>query len=324
MLAALLAAFAAGVGPSASAHVSALAEHLRPNPPVGACADRTFTPSEATDPLNAAFIDHTCQVEHLLRAHGITRILFDHAAPWYAVRFGAPQPPWMYRAYAPSDQLHFIDALRDGGTQALLKVRGYGALPLYDLPNFYRIPILEAYLRARRAGAPTIETPLGTLYLWNEPVVPAPPARATDADLSHRRSGRWTRQVTARIDAVVGVPSSGFLEVRGVSVNRLGRTLTRLTVDHPPDAELVRTDINPLPGQTAWSVITRAAPVDVPSIRLTLETDDGQKATLTLDLPRAHLLPPLSGEEWRDLPLAVEAAAALGRADRAAAQARAH
>src|SRR5262249_10257380 len=152
--------------------------HLRPNPPVGPCADVMFTAGEAAQPLNASFIAATCELEQVLHRHGVSRLLTDHAAPWYYARFHMPPPSRYYslnRAYGTPAQRQFSDDIRAAGVQALFAVKGYGAMSRYDVPNALRVPIIEAYLRARRHGAPAVETPLGRLYFWNEAAAGAPP-----------------------------------------------------------------------------------------------------------------------------------------------------
>ena len=73
-----------------------LVEHLRPNPPVGACADRMFTPLEAARPGTAAFIDAACATQQLLAARGVSRLVIDDGAPWYVEQFHMPLPTRLY------------------------------------------------------------------------------------------------------------------------------------------------------------------------------------------------------------------------------------
>jgi hypothetical protein len=174
-----------------------LLEHLRPNPPVGLCADRLLTPREARLDRNRELIAGSCEVEALLRAHDISSFLVMHSAPWYYARFGMEQPSRYFapaRAYTPDRQAEFVADVRARSPGALLVAAGYYALTQYDLPDSLRIPVVDAYLGARRAGAPALPTALGTLVLWNEPAVcPAVPARGPTLplDLSTLSGDAW-------------------------------------------------------------------------------------------------------------------------------------
>ncbi len=299
-----------------------LAEHLRPNAPVGVCADTTFTAAEAAIRSNARFIDATCRLEQLLRARGVHRLLLDHSAPWYHSRFGMPPPSRYYslnKAFTPEAQQQFIADVRAADVQALLAVRGYGALAQYDVPNAYRVPIIEAYLRARRRGAPAIDTPLGRLYLWNEPDAANPPASppvTADERLALQGTG------------VTAVPSTGFVEVRGWTRDlggaapRIGLVRTRAGDAEITFAAPQRTDATgAAPMVSTWSLVARATPVELAGLAVELQGADG-RLLVSPELPPARELPPLAGPEWRDLHAAVDAAAALGAADRAAARQR--
>ncbi|MEO8602801.1 MAG: hypothetical protein ABI629_09510 [bacterium] len=306
-----------------------LLEHLRPNAPIGVCADTMFTAREAAAPYTARFIAETCVVERLLRQHGVQRVLFNHAAPWYQVRFDVPllSPDYsLNRAYLPADQRHVVDELRRHGTQAMLNVRGYSALDRYDVHNMYSVPVLEAYLRARRDGAPVLATPLGDLVLWDEAATPAAPAAP----------GALDEQLSATVDSAIFDPATGFLELRGWAADlTTGQPLAGLTLQQPsgdsPELRygLPRPDVESYlhsraAKRTGWWAVTRSAPATWQAGELALElvAEDGRHRRLPLSALAVHDLPPLDGPAWRDVGAQVEAAAALGRADRAAALAR--
>jgi hypothetical protein len=166
----------AALAGAASAHWQAFVEHLSPNPPVGACADRMFTPGETRLGVNRRFITDECAVEGLLRSHGVGRMVIADSAPWYDVRFHlAPASRYfaLARAYTPARQFELIAALRARPAQALLRPRGYNALGDFDLSDALRVPVADAYLRGRAEGVAVTPTPLGDLFLWNEPSPPA-------------------------------------------------------------------------------------------------------------------------------------------------------
>lgn len=163
-----------------------LVEHLRPNPPAGACADRTFTPGESRIDANRRFIADTCAVEALLRERGVRRMVVADGAPWYDVRFNlAPASRYisLARAYTPTQQLGLIEAWRGRPAQALLLVRGHGGIEVFDVPDAMRVPVADAYLRARRDGVAATPTALGALFFWDE----QPPSRQAAAGAASER-----------------------------------------------------------------------------------------------------------------------------------------
>ena len=201
-----------------------LLEHLRPNPLSEPCSDRLFTAREARLPRNRDFIAATCDLEALLREHGVRSLLVMHSAPWYYIRFGQ-QPPSRYfapaRAYTPEAQIKFIADVRRHSVEALLVAKGFGALTMFDVPDAVRIPVIDDYLRARGGSAPRLETKLGELILWNEPgdcrpaastpppspdfaTVSAPAWRALPAALERSRA-------LGRADRARACPSCGCL-----------------------------------------------------------------------------------------------------------------
>jgi hypothetical protein len=170
------------------------AEHLRPNPPAGACGDTMFTPAELGIGANRRFVDDECAVEALLRSHGVRRMVIADSAPWYDVRFHFLPATRYYalaRAYTPAHQLDLIAALRARPVQALLLPRDFGGIRDFDVPDALRVPVADAYLRARRAGVAATPTPLGDFFFWNEPAAcppPPPPDETAGALLRPRGS----------------------------------------------------------------------------------------------------------------------------------------
>jgi hypothetical protein len=301
-----------------------LVEHLSPNPPVGECADRMFTPGEARIAANRRFIAGECAVEGLLRAHGVSRMVIADAAPWYEVRFRlAPATRYfaLARAYIPARQLELIAALRSRPAQALLLPIGHGALEDFDVPDALRVPVADAYLRGRREGVAVTPTPVGDLFFWNGPA--ACPPRV--------RPGGERPSVGVAASLVAYQAASGVLFGRGWAAETAPlRPLAALAArDLPPGAAasleygLGRGG----PGgegasdQMGWELVCRGLRALPAGRSLALEavTAAGGTARVQLDLSAARLLGPLLGAEWDGLGAAIDHAAALGRADRAAA-----
>jgi hypothetical protein len=298
-------------------------EHLSPNPPVGGCADRMFTPGEARLDANRRLIAAECAVEGLLHAHGVGRMVSADAAPWYDVRFRlAPATRYfaLARAYTPARQLELIAALRAKPAQALLLPLGHGGLRDFDLPDAVRVPVADAYLRGRREGVAVTPTPVGDLFLWNEP--PACPP------VAHPGGGRFQVEISAEL--VTYQPASGVLFAKGWAAE---------TAPRRPLAALAARDLPPgaaasleyglgrgVPGakgasdRTGWELVCRGLRALPAGRALALEavTAGGGAARVQLDLSAARLLGPLLGAEWDGLGAAIDRAMALGRADRAA------
>ena len=305
-------------------HLQALREHLAANPPLGACGDTTLTPGEATLDGNAGLIEGSCTVEQLLRAHGVERLLLDHAAPWYAVRFDLPEVSRftaLTKAYTPEKQRELIAAVRDAPRSALLRVRGFRAIERFDVDNVFRIPVAEAYLRERRRGAPVVVTPIGDLVLWDEPPAPAsPPA-----------PGGESEDVLLFVDTQTYDPQSGFLLLGGWAADArarrpVDRIVARLDGVEEDDARrTARPDAAAflgVPGLEAGCSIAVRVPADQwpASVAVRASLADGRQRTVVSDPTRAVILPGLSGPEWQGVSGAVAEAAALGRADRTARQ----
>lgn len=326
-----------------------LVEHLSPNPPVGGCADRMFTPSESRAAADHDFIAATCTVEALLRSHGVSRLMIADGAPWYYVRFRSPIPTRFFalaRAYTPPRQLELIHELRRGRPQALLLAHGYGGLAAFDVPDAVRVPVVDAYLRGRRHGVAVTPTPLGDLFFWDEPGESPPTALSGGA-----RAGAAPRPaVTA--DLAAYQPASGLLFAQGwASDGAMQRPLAALTLRNaPPGADfefgLERDDaaerlhLEALrhagwelrvrgwqPGAGGSGAGSGAGPGSGPGrgqpLVLEAVAANGSTALVRLELPPARLLGPLSGAEWQGLGAAIDNAAALGRADRTSALGRA-
>ncbi|HXO18388.1 MAG TPA: hypothetical protein VOA87_00535, partial [Thermoanaerobaculia bacterium] len=210
-------------------HWRSFDEHVTPNPPVGACADRMFTPGETRIGANRRFLADECAVEGLLRSHGVRRLVVADSAPWYDVRFRLP-PASRYlalqRAYTPVRQLELVAALRARPAQALLLPLGYNAIRSFDLPDALRVPVADAYLRSRRKGVAVTPTPLGDLFFWNEP--PAPPPVA--------RPGGELPRIEISAELVTYQPATGVLFARGWATEAATRR---------PLAELVPRNLPP-------------------------------------------------------------------------------
>ncbi|MBV8202699.1 MAG: hypothetical protein JOZ15_18945 [Acidobacteria bacterium] len=304
-----------------------LAEHLAPNPPAGGCADRMLTPSESRLPANRDFIAGTCAVETLLRAHGIDRLFVADSAPWYYVRFRVPLPTRYIataRAYTPPRQLELIRELRASRPQALLLVHGFYAIAGFDVPDAVRVPVLDAYLRGRRHGVAVTPTPLGDLFFWDEPGECAPAPHPGGGAGSH---------VVVEVERPVYQPASGLLFARGwASEAAMQRPLDALVLRNaPPGADFEfgfdRTDAAEALHREAlrhagWELRSRGSLPPAP-LAFDAIAADGRADRVTVELPPAHVLGPLSGDEWQDLAGAIDRAAAMGRADRARALAAA-
>ncbi len=304
-----------------------LLEHLAPNPPLGDCGDTMLTRFDAEMPANQGLIEGSCAVEQALRAHGVDRLVIDHAAPWYLVRFGMlplSRYSTLAKAYTPASQRQVIDAVHAAPRSALLRVRGYRALDRFDVDNIFRIPVAEAYLRERRRGAPVIATAIGDLVLWDEPAVPppAPPAPLASAE------------VLLFVDQQTYDRGSGFLLIEGWAADAASRRpVDEVVAMYDGTQEGVALRDLPRPDAAAflgvpqlaagWSIAVRVPPQRWPaSVEVVARMADGRQSVVRTDPSRAVVLPGLSGPEWEHLDAAVVDAEALGRRDRAAATAR--
>jgi Dolichyl-phosphate-mannose-protein mannosyltransferase len=331
---------------AALARWRAFLEHLGPNPPVGACRDRMFTPAEAGAGDNRRFIDGECTVEGLLRAHGVGRMVTADSAAWYDVRFHLRPATRYYalaRAYTPARQLELIEALRGAPVQALLLPRGYGAIRVFDVPDAVRVPVADAYLRGRREGVAPTPTPLGDLFFWNDPDGPGACAPVAP------QGGGGQARVALAVKMAAFQPASGALYAQGWAADAAARRpLAALAVRGIPpgtaasldygldsgDAPTGGGDVGGTGGpggaegaegplrRTGWELVVRGWRTWPGTRGLELEAVTAGRgvARIRLDLSAARLLGPLRGAEWRGLSAAIDRAAALGRADRAAAR----
>jgi hypothetical protein len=333
-----------------------LVEHLSPNPPAGACADRTFTPAESRLASNRGFIAGTCAVEALLRSHGVSRLVIADSASWYYVRFGLPFPTRyfaMARAYTPPRQLELVDQLRARRPQALLLADGYGALREFDVPDAVRVPVVDAYLRARRHGVGATPTPLGDLFFWDKSPSCGAAARAGGGG-GRGGEGGAGRAGPPLVETVVAAyqPASGVLFARGWAIDAATRRpLADLALGRaPPGAAAVFesgltgaaapvVEPGPAPRHDGWELWVRGwtpgAAQEAFCVDATGGADSGARSGLgtssgtaagppgcvKLELAKSRVLGPLEGAEWTGLGAAVERAWAMGRADRLRAQA---
>lgn len=308
LLALLVAASAIQLAASGRRSLAHLRQHLAANPPSGPCGDTLFTPLEAARPDVRALIEASCTAERQLRDAGVRRLVIDHSAPWYYVRFGMPLPSPYYsfnRAALPDQQQAVVDDLRAYGADALLQVRGFHGIDRYDVPDGLRVPLIAAYLRERSGDAPRLATPIGELALWNRPgEAPAPVAPPPI-------SGLRATVTRARYD-----PVTRFLAVTGRASDQ--RAAGRLAVR----VEGAVTDLQSwVAADGRFDLVTRlpagvAAP---PALALVVESADGRTRRIRVPESSITLLPPLRGVAAERLAERTEAAAAAGRADRAAA-----
>ncbi|MFQ5792935.1 MAG: hypothetical protein ACE5JI_20900, partial [Acidobacteriota bacterium] len=316
-----------------AASVRRLTEHLSPNPLVGPCGDRMYTPSEARAPKVRAFIAATCEVEAILRDHGISRLLIDHSAAWYYVRFGVLPLPTKYHtlgaAITPELQRQLIEELLESRPQALLKVQGFRALRSKNsTPNSIMIPMVEAYLQERRKGVKPIQTAIGDLYLFDNPQYRLEPPPAVP--FSPITMAQAQKEVSLTVDFLIFVPS-GFLLGRGWAVERKGgwaeaRPLERLFLYQggAPVGELTyglprpgvsKAFQNPSLTRVGWNLDQLVASPDIErepfGVRALLA--DGRVVDFRLDTSKLRRLPSLTGPEWARLPEAVREAQRLAR-----------
>jgi hypothetical protein len=301
----------------------ALREHLSANPPQGGCREAMLTPGDASRIANRGLIEASCTVERALRAHGIGALVIDHAAPWYTVRFGLEPVTAFYvpgKAYTPAMQEELVADLRAAPRSALLRVRGYQALDRFDVENALRIPVVEAYLRERRRGAPVIASGIGDLVLWDEPAPSEPPT----AD------GIESADIAVFVDRQTYDPASRFLVLEGWAADTVGPRpvdVIAAVVDGVEETD-ARRDL-PRPDAAAflgaaelvpgWALVVRIPPWRWPTaVTVHARMADGRQRAVVTDPARATILPAMDDAAWSDLAARVDRAAAQGRADRAA------
>lgn len=202
----------AALAASAAERWRATVEHVSANPPIGTCRDTTMTPLEAEEPRNARFVAAVCTLERLLAEHGARGLVVAHSAPWYHVRLGMPSPSRYFafaRAYTPAAQLELVADLRAARADVLLRARGFDALEIFDVTDAVRVPVVDAYLRARTGGVPPYATPVGDVYFWNERGADVPPALRVPSEetVAYPDAGRrlvfgWTNERIGRFPLV--------------------------------------------------------------------------------------------------------------------------
>lgn len=354
---------AAAVAALARERWQATVEHLAPNPPVGACVDRMFTPGESRLAANRDFIDASCAVETMLRSHGVSRLMVADGAPWHYVRFRSPFPTRFFavaRAYTPPRQRELIDELRRSRPQALLLAHGYGALAGFDIPDAVRVPVVDAYLRGRRHGVAVTPTPLGDLFFWDEPGEcgpAAPDAQAAPAGGAATRAalpGGRSPLAVVTADLAAFQPASGLLFAQGWATDGAakGPLAGLLLRNAPPGADfeygLERDGAAEALRHAGWELRVRGwlpggtdgrardssaaaggapgtarGPGKQQALVLDAVAAGGRVVRVRLELPAARRLGPLRGAEWQGMGAAIDRAGALGRADRADALGRA-
>ena len=314
-----------------AASTTLLGEHLRPNPPVGECADLMFTPTESRLPENARFIADTCATERLLAAHGVSRFLIQHSAPWYEARFGQPSTTKFFafaRAYTPAEQRALVDDLRAADAQALLRVRGYQALTVFDVADGLRVPVVDAYLRARRRDVTAISSPIGDWFFWDEPA----------ACVSSSTAGRDAAPLDLLVDRFVYVPMSEMLAAEGWAADRAARRpLASLAISAgagAPDVDVeygvARPDVVLTQGVAAlersgWRMTAPIAHEDWQRARATGRlvfagiASDGRPVSAAVAFADAQELAAVDDPAWGDVRAIMRTASTLGGEDRARA-----
>jgi hypothetical protein len=172
-------------------------------------------------------------------------------------------------------------------------------------------------------------TPLGDLFLWDEPAAcipaPLPGGPAPRAELAP--------------ELVAYQPASGLLFARGWALDGAAQgPLAALTPRGAPpgavaDLELGRNRDELATGlhrealrHAGWELAVRgwrprrgARPGPEDALALEAVAQSGGTSRVRLDLTGARILGPLRGAEWDGLGAAIDRAAAMGRADRAGA-----
>jgi hypothetical protein len=293
-----------------------------------------YTRSEARIPKIRALIEATCEVETILRKHGVNRLIIDHSAAWYYVRFGVLSKPTKFynlvNAITPKLQRQLIEELRQNHTQALLKVQGFKALGDIDgVPNGIMIPIVEAYLKERRKGIKPIRTGIGDLYIFDNPhyrLKPPPAMPFSPLILDQAR-----KKIRFVVDSLVSAPS-GFLIARGWAFEWRGkransRPLKRLFLysDDALVGELsyrsARPDVaqafqNESLNQVGWGLdlVVPSSDIDSRALGIRALLSDGGFVDFKLDTSKLRKLPRLHGQEWSSLPREVLEAKRMAQA----------
>lgn len=302
-----------------------LGMHLRPNPPRGECADTMFTAVEAESERNSRFIADACALENLLRARGVSRLAILHSAPWYYPRLGMA-PPTRYfapaRAYSAGSQLELVGELRANHVDGLLRVRGYGALSEFDVPDGLRVPVVEAYLRERSASASPAVTGIGDVFVWSSPAVCSP----RDPPVPRRSNGEAASDISVEIRRGAWDPTSGALVLDAIARGPSGPASVA-SLRAARFGEAMRGPSSPVPRAaateaTAWQLAGFATRDEVERLRagalveISAERHDGRNERIDAKATSVRELPGLDGADPLEMRAAIATASALGARDR--------
>ncbi len=158
------------------------------------------------DPAAAELLDGVAQVRELLDAHGVgpRQLLVHHSAAFLYPLLDRELPTRYYCLGWAADvamERELIEELNQSRVRAFLRVNGIGrSMTYYDVPDSYRIPLVNRYIMSREAEGQKFETKLGILTILADRsealttgVGPresqAAPARQTSNDPTVARSG---------------------------------------------------------------------------------------------------------------------------------------
>lgn len=148
-------------------HWQAFKEHTRPNPP-DPCGNILLTQSEIE--RNHLLVRAICETKRLVRKAGLRdrELLVGHSASWLYPALGLTNPTRYYClgwAMTPRLEEELIADLQRSKVRAFLRVRGFRALTIYDVPDDHRLPKVMKFIRNKIQVASAIDTPLGTLWI---------------------------------------------------------------------------------------------------------------------------------------------------------------
>lgn len=313
-----------------------LQEHLSPNPPVGECFDRMFTPSETRFDEIQEFIEATCDVETIFKDQGVRSLMIAGSAKWYYVRFGILPENWLYSYLYlwvyPDAHLKLIEHLRERNRWALIRAKNFRARENIDgVPSSITTPVLEAYLQERGKGVQTVDTEIGRLYLFDNPLyrLPTPPS----APFRPIPQSKDQTGIHLVVDELLRSPA-GFLVGRGWGIEwegawELSRPLKRLflysgeslvgEIDYGTErSDVAKALNNPALARAGWKfeLVVPALEQGSQDLGVRALTLDDRLVDLRLDTSSMRSLPQLRGRAWDSLPEAV------GRARRMAQEAK--
>ena len=293
-------------------------EHLAANPPAGSCDERAFTPFELRRTGNREFVRAACDAEQVLARHGVRSLAISDSAPWYWVRFGmkVPYPEFtLSRAYTPVEQDRWVARQQSRPLDALLLPLGYHALREYDVPGALRVPVIEAYLRARRTGLVPTPLPIGDLYLWNAPAAceasDKEPAPDIDVEMTVERAYFQVESgllfAAGRASARASAAPISSLKLSPTAGLRLG------AIDYG-----LRTAAGTSEVADGRELFALVAGPDLPAaLGFEARLADGRRVVDSFAIPQARRLGHLRGAVWRPLAERIARSWALGLADRA-------